>query len=370
MKTIRQKISYALYMILVVVIAYMGICAYRAHDFYDMIKTMGRGWKGQVHQKDDRYGFLPIPDSEGFETFQVGADLPMAYDHHGFRIPLSHPRKYPVTKPLLLFIGDSFTYGFGCRAEETFPWLTGQATGMMSINAGVCSWGLAQMLLYARELIPRYQPDFVIVQYSFWLYDRAVDLYAPSFFGKVPSPYFTRKKFQFSIAPPPFTSVIYDLPINTYRYTKRGFGDFTAFFFRAGWPTLAHDDYFSARTKAGLWLNWIPEPSGDRAAVENYVYSEIFKLCRQNNSRMIFMILGNDLRSKQHEKAVEGIPRLTIINADYVLVSNLSPQTQEEYQRRYYIWKGNPPVIVDNHPSPQAHRIISGALSDYIAQNK
>ena len=67
--------------------------------------------------------------------------------------------------PLLLFpvfvlsLGDSITYGYGCRAEEAFGYLVARALGGTVLNAGQSGAGLAQMVLLARELIPAYRPD-------------------------------------------------------------------------------------------------------------------------------------------------------------------------------------------------------------------
>ena len=43
-----------------------------------------------------------------------------------------------------------------------------QGLGGTVLNAGKCAYGLSQMLILARRLIPRYRPDYVLVQFSPW----------------------------------------------------------------------------------------------------------------------------------------------------------------------------------------------------------
>ncbi len=83
-------------------------------------------------------------------------------------------REFAVPKPegtlRLALFGDSFTFGEDVSDNETFAQQmeqrfskAGQAVEVM--NFGVHGYGHDQMLLYAREVLPRYRPDVVLVGY-------------------------------------------------------------------------------------------------------------------------------------------------------------------------------------------------------------
>ena len=95
--------------------------------------------------------------------------FPVRFDKRGFRIPATGQEPADRTGSRLLYLGDSFTHGYGVTAEETFAYRTAKQLGASVMNAGVAGWGLAQMVMRARQTIPSIKPDKVIVQYSTWL---------------------------------------------------------------------------------------------------------------------------------------------------------------------------------------------------------
>lgn len=70
----------------------------------------------------------------------------------------------PGQRPILA-VGDSYTFGYEVRDEETWPAILESLTGRQVINGGGFAYGMDQSLLRARQLIDRYQPDTLI--YSF-----------------------------------------------------------------------------------------------------------------------------------------------------------------------------------------------------------
>lgn len=70
------------------------------------------------------------------------------------------------TKPRLLFLGDSFIWGFDVEDDER---LTNHIQGKLPewevLNAGVVGYGTDQELLLIKRLFPRLQPDVVFLLY-------------------------------------------------------------------------------------------------------------------------------------------------------------------------------------------------------------
>jgi hypothetical protein len=68
-------------------------------------------------------------------------------------------------KPLILAVGDSFTYGSQVADGETWPARLEQAAGVRVLNGGVFAYGLDQTVLRAERLAEIYRPDLIIVSF-------------------------------------------------------------------------------------------------------------------------------------------------------------------------------------------------------------
>ena len=248
LRTKRKGVLYLLlFLIPVVTIAlmYLGYTVFRTSQFYNYVKSDQRGWSGKVHGVHKGLGYAPIPNSRGSEIMPLGPDIPMRYDKDGFRIPFEDKLNTKNIHPVVLTLGGSFTYGAATHAENTFPYLVGNYLGGSTKNAGVSSYGLSQMVIMAKQLIPRHKPDYVLVQYSPWLVDRAVRPFSPSHYGKFPNPYFVEEDNEDNlvIKLPVFQTKILELPIDEYRKSQKGFSDFLSFLGNVGLPLFLHDDF-------------------------------------------------------------------------------------------------------------------------------
>ena len=72
----------------------------------------------------------------------------------------------PVTadsRPTILAVGDSCTYGDEVSDNETWPAYLEAEMGTRVWNAGVFGYGLDQAVLRAEVLLPKLKPDILIV---------------------------------------------------------------------------------------------------------------------------------------------------------------------------------------------------------------
>ena len=64
------------------------------------------------------------------------------------------------TKPDLLTVGDSFTYGYLAAKENTWPSIVARQTGLSVYNVSMGGWGPSQYLcamkVYGRTLKPKF----------------------------------------------------------------------------------------------------------------------------------------------------------------------------------------------------------------------
>jgi len=364
--TLRKKLAFAsIAFSFCAVVAYSLWCVGWSWSVYRYVKDQKRGWRGNVHQADAALGYASIPGSVGQQTFAIGPDLPIHYDEHGFRVPPVHATSSDTSGPCILTLGCSFTFGDSCPAEETFAYrLEDQLHGHV-LNAGKCSYGLAQMVLLARELIPRHHPKIVVAQFSPWLLDRSMTCYLPAYYGVIPGPYFAERGGKLEIAPPVFAWDARDF--GNYRETPKSASDFLKFAAGSAIPLRIHDDL--GRTATRLWqcLGATPVPCRDRDRVVEAGYGELLRLCQAAQAQLVIVVLGSGIERVEVPPylAELGVP---VARPHDKLIDDLHQQDEESYRRAYANWRGDPPRMVDTHPNAAAHAVIAQAIVDAVRQ--
>ncbi len=348
-------------------VLYAGSLGVRSLRIYRLVKDSQSGLRGRVLAPDPMLGFAPIPGSTGLELVPRGPGIPVRFDADGFRVPVDPPADPQDGSPLVLTLGCSYTYGYLCRAEDAYPQVLSQLTGCRVKNAGMSCYGLAQMLLLARSLIPRYRPDYVVVQFSPWLVERAQSFYAhgPGFIT-TPVPYLSETPAGVvEVHPPVFGSKTQTVSLDAYRDGPASLGDFLPFFFKAGGPLLLHDDFHITVHRLKRITGLTPPPAADPRKIVDSVYREINDICKLNESKMLILVLGSDSQAVDTQ-GVDRIAGVTIVDAHAAMLKRLPERTPEAYRRMYGHWRGDPPVCVDYHPNEAAQKVIAGELARFV----
>ncbi len=101
----------------------------------------------------------------------------------------------------------------------------------------------------------------------------------------------------------------------------------------------------------------------DRPAQEvvDAVYGELERLCAKTGARMVIVILDKVVPSGERETL--NTQSAAIADAHTALVTRIpdGPIAHRNmmYQWQYGHWRGEPPVMVDDHPNRLAHEIIT-----------
>ena len=361
----RRWVQLIIVYLAVSAVAYLSFVVWESHGAYRFVKTPGRGWSGQVHRRDVELGFAPIAGARGAHLFPTGPDLPMRYDREGFRVPVAADDHRPRKRPLILALGGSFTYGDATPAEETYPYRVARALDGSALNAGVCSYGLSQMLILARRLVVEHRPDYLLVQYSPWLLRRALSPFAPSYVGKLTNPYFYEDGDRFSLQPPVFATAVFDYPLSDYREGEPSAAEFLAFVGEVGLPLLVreHLGMISYHTRRALGV--LPRPSRNYEGVLRAAYAEIAEIATEQGAR-VFVVLLDAAGQPARFPGVEPNAPLKVIDAQRALVSRLRAPSRRDFLRQYGHWRGDPPELVDQHPNSKAHAIIAEAIIEGI----
>jgi lysophospholipase L1-like esterase len=117
---------------------------------------------------DDELGYVMKPNFRGHyvQDFEDSFE----FNAHGLR-----DREYGPAKPgsfRILAVGDSYTFGDGVRADQTWSKqlessLRRRGIAAEVINAGTSGYGTLQYAKLARRLYPIYNPDMLIVMTTF-----------------------------------------------------------------------------------------------------------------------------------------------------------------------------------------------------------
>lgn len=356
---LKTKLLFVLFFLASIPIVQSLDAFYNITHIYQMNKKPSNGWKGKVHAPHSRLGYKPVSNSTGIQTFSIGEGLPMKYDENGFRVPTSY--NHDVNKnnrPRILFLGCSFTYGASCMAEETFPFLIEKKLNGYSINAGACSYGLSQMLLLAKELVPQYKPDYVVFQHSSWLVLRSLLGYIPAHRSMgIPAPFFDKEN---NIVYPLYESNIYNFPTEQYKTTQKSFSDYIGFLYET-FPLYMEDVFKKSIVNVRQFFGLIPSPNKNNSAVERHVISEVNKICKENGSQMIILNLSwpTDKYKNTANFPLDEKENIPVAKADSLMYAQLAPG--ESYEKKYYHyrWSGKKMVMVDPHPNPVAEKIIA-----------
>lgn len=115
---------------------------------------------------DPLLGWSNRPGASGRMRFPPDFDTEMRISRQGLR-----DRAFAVPKPpgtrRVLCLGDSFTWGMGVEASETWPKVLERALGpgFEAVNAGVNGWGTAQELLWLRDRGGVLAPEAVVLAF-------------------------------------------------------------------------------------------------------------------------------------------------------------------------------------------------------------
>src|SRR5271157_2540391 len=152
--SIKKKIIFSFTVLtLFVLLLYSATMVAETCLLYRNAKRMHYWWRGRMFAADPILGFAPVPNSRGAEICPVG-EIPVRSDGEGFRIPAGDTDVAALGPPRAIALGCSFTYGSLCLAEETYPYNLSKELDINCVNAGVVSYGISQILIRARSLIP------------------------------------------------------------------------------------------------------------------------------------------------------------------------------------------------------------------------
>jgi hypothetical protein len=132
----------------------------RVIDLRELRDGYGRGYT-VVHRYDPELGWLPIPNSVGL--FAGSRTISIQHNSLGLR-DIEHQ---PTDRPTVMFVGDSFVWGYDVEADERFTdLLRAELPGIEIVNVGVNGYGTDQEYLLLNRVWNAFRPDVVVLNFT------------------------------------------------------------------------------------------------------------------------------------------------------------------------------------------------------------
>jgi GDSL-like Lipase/Acylhydrolase family len=167
---------------LIVVTLFATELLLRAIDF----SIPSRSEIGEAYQFDSELGWLPVPNATAQQTT---GNRTISVKHNS--LGLRERELSDIAPHRILFLGDSFTYGYDAEVNERFSDLLQKELPQYGIiNAGVSGYGTDQEVLLMKRLWNYINPKYVVLTFCV---DNDRDDNTSSFrFRKYHKPYFVR----------------------------------------------------------------------------------------------------------------------------------------------------------------------------------
>jgi len=361
------------YSLSLVVLAYFTFVFYRSYQLFNYLAENRNIMTAGVVEADSVLGFAPKAGSSGWLRCPSPPDIPYFYDEHRFRIPENQTNRV-WTRPYVLTLGCSFTHGDACFAGDTFSFVLAREIKGTALNAGFWGYGLAQMLILARQVVDDHHPEYIIAQYAPWLVERSLTPFPPTRFGKRTTPYFFEDengviKLHEPLKPLGKSSLESGLfssfPLEDYRGKPKSISRFISFYREIGYPLFVqHSDALVAGYALGRLTGEVPAPTTNRLAVVKYVYEQMAGLCASNQITLIIPVLGAPEKEMVPYELdyVFSITNAIVVDTYTPIRKTLPDETKETFYREYAHYRGDPPVMIDGHPNAKAHAFYAGEI--------
>jgi len=275
-------------------------------------------------QFDPEIGWVYIPNWSGIQYLKVAGEqqaVPMHFDEIGARVGAPGVR-HDGDRPTILFVGCSFTVGYGVPHEQTFVGQLELQPGLplQVVNLGVEAYGTDQALLLLKRYFHKFNTKAVV--YTFIAdhvsrndnYDRRFLFRGARFVGTKP---------------------LFGLDNDGQVYLRQ--------------PPLLYEDLAHTRLRETVelaWTRWGPKPTLD---LTRKLVQEMKTYVVTNGAAFVVVVWDWDGRSN-NERVPFRDPELTVINA----AANAPPD--------WVKWR----IPGDSHPDERAHARIANLIGEKL----
>jgi len=354
---IEKHIYYMLFLSFFLGISYLFLdAALKSNSFITKYNNPDRFWVSTL-EADSILGWKPKPNS--ISSHVLYGDT-ISWYNNDLSIRTNNTPKPIIDKPYLLAVGCSWTEGADIPTESTYVEIAARAMGAVALNGGVSNFGFSQMYLRAIEVINKYKPQYMVIQYTRWLSPRSQQRYADMSFGYNPRPFIYKDNAVFKTHLPLFNYTGFNIQ-KAFKEKSRPINEPYAFIHTL--PFFIKEKFQFIASEFYLRINNISTNGIGFTETTLFYLDNFKKLCDQNNINCLVVTYDFLKYSKTTNKLLKncGIPVLDGID---LLFKNL--KNDSLYTTTYGIKKGTPPKVVDLHPNVNSNLIIGQAIGDYF----
>lgn len=249
-------------------------------------------------------------------------DTEMKVNSFGFR-----DEEAAVKEPEVIFLGDSYTMGWGTEADENFPSLVAKRTGLRTLNTGVSSYGTVREFELLKTLDTS-QLKYLIIQYDF------------NDFGENTDFYFNHNSYQAS-PKPEYENLVHLQSEATRYFPFKHISHFTRNWFDTRFPKPKE----------------LPEPEEEQPYVDQWTaFMNVLKQASiPKNVEIMVIQVGSE-----HHQEVFIHPLMENATSDSLLGSQIRVLDLQKLlnEEQYY--------LLDRHLKPSGHAIVANALVEEI----
>ncbi len=162
--TRADKCFHGLLVVLLSVMLLLGITEIGMRFLPKNIKLIRKNERSLLYRYDEELGWFPIENSKRrFTTtprFEFSRDIEIEHNSRGFR----DPEPVITAKPKIVFLGDSFVWGYNVTNQERFTDKLRERLPDWSLyNFGISGYGTDQEYLLLTKQFQFYLPDIVFL---------------------------------------------------------------------------------------------------------------------------------------------------------------------------------------------------------------
>ena len=155
-----RKLLFALATLIATLVVAEGVAGW-ARAIVHVARMDYRGPEHGHVEYDSELGWVHLPGISLEDYYDEGTTLTTNTQRH--RASRDYAPEPPEGRTRILFLGDSFTMGFGVTDDDTFPaFVEREAPDVESVNMGMGAWGLDQMYLSYKRDDAQLRSDIVI----------------------------------------------------------------------------------------------------------------------------------------------------------------------------------------------------------------
>lgn len=307
-------------------------------------------------QQDEFLAHKAIPNADGYYEYfiddTISGKIITRFDSLGFRtVQKENQIKSDTTN---LFLGCSWTFGDFIEAEEGYPYKVSHLLNHNFINAGASAYGLAHMIQLVDSLIPKHEFNYVFVQLSPWLADRAMSFNGPIYYGYRPFPYFSDNEKDFIL-----NQIPYNVKTSKRDWrNKKKYVDKLHFVITTGFEEeiINYSSYKLAQLKLKFGL--ISEPTNNKKELEIFFYKYVLEKCKEYNTTPIILKLG--YKNNENLALLEMLKEnVEVIDLDFALKSDSSDIENDNRFKIFHQKENGEKIYYDDHPNSAANSIFS-----------